>query len=139
MVQSKKVALTTDVVHAEAVIVCPNFTLQCCYGHFIYGGQNDPHNLEPLPLTDTIARVEYRLAYIAICIENSDLGRMLFEALKELRTLTQRISSSAVQNGFRKDRSILMRYRLNQTGSSWNPNILPPANMPTTTSVAAIG
>jgi hypothetical protein len=58
------------------------FTLQCCYGHFIYSGQNDPHNLEPLPLTDTIARVEYRIAYIALCIENSDLGRMLFDALK---------------------------------------------------------
>jgi hypothetical protein len=58
------------------------FTLQCCYGHFIYSGQNDPHNLESLPLTDTIARVEYRIAYIALCIENSDLGRMLFDALK---------------------------------------------------------
>ena len=57
------------------------FTLQCCYGHFICGNQNDPHNLEPLPLTDTIARVEYRIAYIALCIENSDLGRMLIDAL----------------------------------------------------------
>jgi hypothetical protein len=60
------------------------FTLQSCYGHFIYSGQNDPHNLDPLPLTDTIARVEYRIAYIALCIENSDLGRMLFDALKEI-------------------------------------------------------
>jgi hypothetical protein len=58
------------------------FTLQSCYGHFVYPGQNDPQNLESLPLTDTIARVEYRIAYIAFCIENSDLGRMLFEALK---------------------------------------------------------
>ena len=58
------------------------FTLQSCYGHFIYNGQNDPHNLEPLPITDTIASVEYRIAYIALCIENSDLGRMLFDALK---------------------------------------------------------
>lgn len=58
------------------------FTLQCCYGHFLHGGQNDPHNLEPLPMTDAIARVEYRIAYIALCIENSDLGRMLFDALK---------------------------------------------------------
>jgi len=58
------------------------FTLQSCYGHFVYSGQNDPQNLEPLPMTDTIARVEYRIAYVAFCIENSDLGRMLFEALK---------------------------------------------------------
>ena len=58
------------------------FTLQCCYGHFICGGQDDPDNLEPLPLTDTHARVEYRIAYIALCIENSDLGRMLYDSLK---------------------------------------------------------
>ena len=60
------------------------FTLQSCYGHFIYSGQNDPQDLEPLPLTDTIARVEYRIAYIAFCIENSDWGRMLYDALKRI-------------------------------------------------------
>ncbi len=27
------------------------FTLQCCYGHFIYNSQNDPHNLKTLPHT----------------------------------------------------------------------------------------
>ena len=58
------------------------FTLQSCYGHFVYSGQNDPHNLEFLPRTDTIARVEYRIAYIAFCLENSDGRRMLFDALK---------------------------------------------------------
>lgn len=58
------------------------FTLQCCCGHFVYSGQNDPHNLEPLPRTGAIASVEYRIAYIALCIENSDLGRMLLGALK---------------------------------------------------------
>lgn len=58
------------------------FTLQCCYGHFIYSGRDDPHNLEPLPLTGTIARVEYRIAYIALCIQNSHLGKMLLDALK---------------------------------------------------------
>ncbi len=39
------------------------FTLQSCYGHFIYNGQNDSHNLESLPDTDTVARIEYRIAY----------------------------------------------------------------------------
>jgi hypothetical protein len=70
-----------EVINAFNKLPCC-FTLQCCYGHCISAGQNDPHNLEPLPLTDTIARVEYRIAYIALCIENSDLGRMLFNALK---------------------------------------------------------
>lgn len=60
------------------------FTLQSCYGHFIFAGQNDSHNLEPLPITDSIAEVEYRIAYIAFCIENSDLGRKLLNSLKEI-------------------------------------------------------
>ena len=63
------------------------FTLQCCYGHFVYSGQEDPHNLEPLPVTDTIARVEYRIAYICFCIENSASGRRLSEALKEITAI----------------------------------------------------
>lgn len=63
------------------------FTLQCCYGHFVYEGQPNPKNVERLPLTNTIPTVEYRIAYIAFCIENSDLGRKLFEALKEITNI----------------------------------------------------
>ena len=63
------------------------FTLQSCYGHFFYNGLNDSHNLVPLPITDTIARVEYKIAYICLCIENSDLGRGLLEALNEITAL----------------------------------------------------
>lgn len=59
------------------------FTLQCCYGHFVHSGQNDPHNLKPLPLIDT-GRVEYRIAYVALCIENSDPGRKLLESLRKI-------------------------------------------------------
>ena len=60
------------------------FTLQSCYGHFIYKGQNDPHNLKPLPSKDMIARVEYRIAYISFCIENNLLARELIETFKEI-------------------------------------------------------
>ena len=63
------------------------FTLQSCYGHFVYNGMKDLHNLEPLPVKDTIAKVEYRIAYIAFCIENSLLGRKLFESLKEITAI----------------------------------------------------
>ena len=38
------------------------FTLQSCYGHFVYSGQADPYNLEPLPVTDKIDKIEYRIA-----------------------------------------------------------------------------
>jgi hypothetical protein len=60
------------------------FTLQSCYGHFVHNGQKDSHNLEPLPVNDNIIKLEYRIAYIAFCIENSPLGRGLFEASKEI-------------------------------------------------------
>ena len=60
------------------------FTLQSCYGHFVYNGQKDLHNLEPLPATGAIDKIEYRIAYIAFCIENSVAGRGLFETLKEI-------------------------------------------------------
>jgi hypothetical protein len=60
------------------------FTLQSCYGHFVYNGQNDPHNLDPLPAKDALTEVEYRIAYIAFCIENNPSGRRLFESLQEI-------------------------------------------------------
>lgn len=63
------------------------FTLQSCYGHFLYNSQKNPHNLDPLPVTNAIARVEYRIAYIAFCIEKSDSGRILFDALKEITAI----------------------------------------------------
>jgi hypothetical protein len=61
------------------------FTLQCCYGHFVHDGQKDPYNLEPLPITDTIRSVQYRIAYVAFCIENNAPGRMFREALSDIR------------------------------------------------------
>ena len=63
------------------------FTLQSCYGHFVYSGQKDSYNLEPLPAGDTSAKVEYRIAYIAFCIANSLLGRGLLACLKEITAI----------------------------------------------------
>jgi hypothetical protein len=55
------------------------FTLQCCYGHFVYKGQKDAHNLDPLPEKEIITKIEYRIAYIAFCIDNSAPGKELVE------------------------------------------------------------
>jgi hypothetical protein len=63
------------------------FTLQSCYGHFLHSGQQDPCNIEPLPISDTITMVEYRIAYVALCIENSKLGQNLFHALGKIQTI----------------------------------------------------
>jgi hypothetical protein len=65
------------------------FTLQCCYGHFVHDHQKDPYNLEPLPITDMMKSVEYRIAYIAFCIENSTPGRMFRESLSNIRLVNQ--------------------------------------------------
>ena len=63
------------------------FTLQSCYGHFVYNGQKDLHNLEPLPPKVILGKIEYRIAYIAFCIENSAAGRGLFDTLKEVTSI----------------------------------------------------
>ena len=64
------------------------FTLQSCYGHFVYSRQRDPYNIEPLPVSDgSIKSVEYRIAYIALCIENSNLGLELFEGLEHITAI----------------------------------------------------
>ena len=63
------------------------FTLQSCYGHFVITDQKDSHYFEPLPIKSTIAKVEYRIAYIAFCIENSRLGIELFESLKQITAI----------------------------------------------------
>jgi len=60
------------------------FTLQSCYGHFLHRDQRDSNNIEPLPISESISGVEYRIAYIALCMQNSDLGRALFYDLKEI-------------------------------------------------------
>jgi hypothetical protein len=60
------------------------FTMQCCYGHFLYNGQQDRYNVEPLPVGNDIAKVEYRIAYIAFCIQNNDLGKRFLDDLKKL-------------------------------------------------------
>ncbi|MCD4697689.1 MAG: hypothetical protein K8S16_15805 [Bacteroidales bacterium] len=60
------------------------FTLQCCYGHFLYDKQRNLQNIEPLPNSDNISKVEYRIAYIALCIRNNEQGRTFLQELKKI-------------------------------------------------------
>jgi hypothetical protein len=94
------------------------FTMQSCYGHFVHNGQKDSHNLEPLPVKGTIGKVEYGIAYIAFCFENSLLGTELFEVLKEIPAINPENIQFCCAEWFGKDRSIPMPCRLNQTGLS---------------------
>ncbi len=60
------------------------FTLQCCYGHFLCRETDDPHNFDPVPVTAGIEKVEYRIAYIAFCVDNSSSGKSFLDALGRL-------------------------------------------------------
>lgn len=63
------------------------FTLQSCYGHFLYPHQTDPKNTEPLPQFKKSMDVDYRIAYIALCLENSPSGKNLFAKLKTIPSI----------------------------------------------------
>ncbi|MBN1461020.1 MAG: hypothetical protein JXA57_15945 [Armatimonadetes bacterium] len=49
------------------------FTLQSCYGHFVWDRQPEDENVEPLP-GEGSGSVRYRIAYLALCVENSAAG-----------------------------------------------------------------
>ncbi|MFC1544199.1 hypothetical protein ACFL4Y_02990 [Gemmatimonadota bacterium] len=59
------------------------YTIQSCYGHFVHAAQPEPHNLEPVSTHDT-GPVRYRIAYLALCLENSHAGRRLRTALEQI-------------------------------------------------------
>jgi hypothetical protein len=63
------------------------FTLQICCGHFLYEGQTDPHNLNPLPSLNVSQEVEYRIAYVALCIDDNKQGRALYDDLERISLL----------------------------------------------------
>lgn len=60
------------------------FTLQCCFGHFIHKGNCDPMNTEALPETEDIRRADYKIAYLALCLEDSSSGRALYRKLERM-------------------------------------------------------
>ena len=57
------------------------FTLQSCCGHFLYTPRQDSHNLERLP-SRYDGQVNYRIAYVAFCLENSPRGWALRDSLE---------------------------------------------------------
>jgi len=64
------------------------FTLQSCYGHFLHDPEvDDPQNLDPLPAHSNMASVQYRIAYIALCIQDNTAGRQLYSHLEKIPAL----------------------------------------------------
>jgi len=60
------------------------FTLQCCYGHFVYKNDKRSYSTKPLSVMAPDSRVEYQIAYIAFCIENNPSGRSLFKSMEAI-------------------------------------------------------
>ena len=54
------------------------FTLQCCHGHFL---NKDGEEIAILDFSESNELVEYRLAYIAFCIDNNFSGRNIRQSL----------------------------------------------------------
>jgi len=71
------------------------FTLQSCYGHFVYEDQRNQHNIVPLPTSPISGEIEYRIAYLAFCLENNEEGK---DFLKKLESLTL-IDEKYIQSG----------------------------------------
>ena len=59
------------------------FTLQSCYGHFISTPDQDDRSCEPVPRHHG-GPVRYRIAYVAVCLENTEAGRALHDSLGQL-------------------------------------------------------
>ena len=57
------------------------YTLQSFYGHFVWTPGQDTHNLERLP-EEYDGKIDYRIAYMAFCLENSKRGRALRDSLE---------------------------------------------------------
>jgi len=62
------------------------FTIQSCYGHFLWSACGDPGNLEVLPPADPAGLITYRIAYLAICLDTGRAGRAL---LRDLESVAQ--------------------------------------------------
>jgi len=64
------------------------FTLQSCYGHFVHEQQLDPKSMDPISKYHGIESiVDYRIAYMAWCIQNNERGRVLFADLKAITAI----------------------------------------------------
>ena len=57
------------------------FTLQSCWGHFLWEDQRDPYAVFTLP-PGGAGDVEYRIAYLALCLDTGEKGRSLFQELE---------------------------------------------------------
>ncbi len=61
--------------------------MQSCFGHFLTGGEDNPRNTRPLPVSGSRSEVEYRIAYLALCIEDSESGSAFFDDVRRVTAI----------------------------------------------------
>jgi len=69
----------------ECIPITHFFTVQCCYGHFVHDLEPDTENLVlPSRYLGKVETVTYRLAYLAVCIQDNGRGREFYADLEAL-------------------------------------------------------
>ncbi|MBN2312427.1 MAG: hypothetical protein JXM79_00770 [Sedimentisphaerales bacterium] len=70
------------------------FTIQSCFGHFVFKNK-EPTNLEPLPPTEIEGAIEYRIAYVALCVQKCEPAARFLDELSRI----QQIDPKYIQYG----------------------------------------
>ena len=74
-------------INASFTVRCC-FTVQCCCGHFVHQLEPDPENLITVThyrdRKDAIGPIRYRIAYLALCLEDSQGGHEIYSGLEEI-------------------------------------------------------
>lgn len=60
------------------------FTLQCCHGHFQTTDGEEISDFDASGSINKLNKLEYRLAYIVFCIENSSSGKFFAQQLQDI-------------------------------------------------------
>jgi hypothetical protein len=81
--QTSLEALDIETIDRPIVDIVKNLQA-LCYGHFVHAAQRDRNNTERLPDSGDVGSVTYRIAYIALCVENSADGKDLYRQLAEI-------------------------------------------------------
>ena len=63
------------------------FTMQSCWGHFVLTDHVDDQDFDPPQHLDAAVHVEYRIAYVALCVGNNPAGAALLDDLQGLVSL----------------------------------------------------
>lgn len=72
----------------ECMTIPHCFTMQCCFGHFVHRMEPDTENLAPISrYTQEVGIIRYRIAYVALCLQDSSAGHAMYFELEKIAAL----------------------------------------------------